>query len=286
MTILRTVVERAVGRMKGDAGYRIATDYSDRQLATILWHRGGQYLRGLPLRLRAPEVRGAVFRGRRVVVEHAYQLSSGRVLVLEDGASLHALSSAGIVLGQCVTIARGAVLTCTGVIAERGVGIRIGDRSAVGAQSFLGGQGGIHIGDDVIMGPGVRIFSENHNYRDTERPIRAQGQTRGAVSIANDCWIGGNVTILAGVSIGTGCVIAAGAVVTHSIPEFSVAAGMPARVLRSRRPESGDPLAPGTLRLLELVRPRSTSRSESVLQEDQRSSTESPAKIRSLREME
>ena len=124
------------------------------------------------------------------------------------------------------------------MLAELGEGITIGDRSAVGAGSFLGGQGGIWIGRDVIMGPGVRIFSENHNYGDVEQPIRAQGQTRAAVAIDNDCWIGGGATILAGVTIGRGSVIAAGAVVTRDVPEYSVAGGVPARVLRSRLTEA------------------------------------------------
>jgi acetyltransferase-like isoleucine patch superfamily enzyme len=182
-------------------------------------------------------VRGAVFRGRYVVVEHAYSLTSGPGLILEDGVLIHALSRDGISLGRNVTIARGATLTCTGVLAELGVGIRIGDRCAVGAGSFLGGQGGISVGSDVIMGPAVRIFSENHNHESIDRPIREQGQTRARVTIEDDCWLGSGVTILAGVTIGRGSVIAAGAVVTRDVPSFSVAGGVPARVLRSRRPE-------------------------------------------------
>ena len=108
----------------------------------------------------------------------------------------------------------------------------------MGAASFLGGQGGIVIGTDVIMGPGVRIFSENHRTDAMDRPIRAQGVTRATVRIDDDCWIGAGATILAGVTIGTGSVVAAGAVVTHDVPPWSVVAGVPARVVRSRSPET------------------------------------------------
>jgi carbonic anhydrase/acetyltransferase-like protein (isoleucine patch superfamily) len=233
---LQGVVERLVARLKGDPAYRLATKYTDRQLATVLWFRGRQVLRGVPLRLTVRGVRGVVFRGRRVVVEHANQLTAGPGLILEDNAFIHALSIDGVNLGRNVTIARGATLTCTGVLAELGVGIRVGDRSAVGAGSFLGGQGGIEIGNDVIIGPGARIFSENHRYDSIDRSIRDQGQVRAATVIANDCWIGAGTTILAGVKIGTGTVVAAGAVVTKNIPPLSLAAGVPARVLRSRRP--------------------------------------------------
>jgi acetyltransferase-like isoleucine patch superfamily enzyme len=241
MSVLRSLVEPLVRRVKGDPSHRIAAGLSDRQLATILWHRGRQYLRGIPLRLRARGVRGAVFRGRRAVVEHAYAFSSGPGLILEDAVLVNALSARGITLGRNVTIARGATVTCTGVIAELGEGISVGDRSAVGAGSFLGGQGGIRVGNDVIMGPGVRIFSENHNHDDPSVPIRTQGQTRAAVTIEDDCWVGAGATILAGVTIGRGSVIAAGAVVTRDVPAYSVAGGVPARVLRSRRPEEAVP---------------------------------------------
>lgn len=248
MSSMQRMVERVVGRLKSEPAYRIAGTYSDRQLLTVLWHRGMQLARGLTLPMRARGVRRWVFRGRRVVVEHAYAVISGPGLILEDGVVINALSRDGIHLGRNVTIGRSAVLTCTGVLARPGVGIRVGDRSAVGSGSFVGGQGGISIGRDVIIGPGVRIFSENHNYEFLDRPIRSQGETRLGVTIADDCWIGASAVIVDGVSIGTGCVIAAGAVVTKDIPPFSVAAGVPARVLRSRRPERESTPAPEQVR--------------------------------------
>lgn len=237
MSRLQALVERLVTGLKRDPEYRIESSYSDRQLVTVLWYRGMQIMRGMSLRLSARRVRGPVFRGRRVVIEHLHQLSSGPGLILEDGAVINALSRDGVCLGRNVTVGRAATLICTGVVARMGVGIRIGERSAIGAGSYLGGQGGITIGDDVIIGPGTRIFSENHNYADSHRPIRAQGESRVGVTIGNDCWIGASVTIVDGVTIGHGCVIAAGAVVTRSIAPLLVAAGVPARVLRSRLTE-------------------------------------------------
>ncbi|AHG88392.1 transferase hexapeptide repeat containing protein [Gemmatirosa kalamazoonensis] len=237
MSRLQSLVERVVARLKRDPSYRIATPLSDRQLAEVLWRRGWQVARGLPLRLRAAGVRGTVFRGRWVVVAHAHQLRAGPGLILEDGACVDALSRGGIALGRNVTVARRATLTCTGVLAELGEGMTLGDRVAVGAGAFLGAQGGITIGDDVIMGPGVRIFSENHRTDDVDRPIRAQGVRRAAVTIGRDCWLGAGATVLAGVSVGEGSVVAAGAVVTRDVPPYSVVAGVPARVVRARRPD-------------------------------------------------
>lgn len=127
-----------------------------------------------------------------------------------------------------------AVLSCTGVIANKGVGIVIGNNSAVGAQSFLGGQGGIVIGNDVIMGPQVKIFSENHNYALPDMLIRKQGESRKGVVIGDNCWVGAGAIILDGVTLAEGCVIAAGAVVTKSMPANSVVAGVPAKVIQTR----------------------------------------------------
>ena len=192
-----------------------------------------QICRGLFLKLFV-RTKGIAFCGPRVTVQHAHQFVAGRSLILEEGVQINALSSKGIIVGDNVTIAKYAILTCTGVIANKGVGIQIGNNCGIGAQCFLGGQGGIRIGDDVIIGAGVKIFSENHNYQDPEIVIRKQGESRKGVVIEANCWIGAGAIILDGVSISRGCVIAAGSVVTKSLPENSIAAGVPATVIRSR----------------------------------------------------
>jgi len=118
--------------------------------------------------------------------------------------------------------------------AYKGTGITIGDRTGISARAYFAGQGGITIGDDVIMGPGVQIFSENHNFSDSATTIKAQGVTKAPVIIGNNCWLGAGTTILAGVTVGDGCVVAAGSVVNKSIPANSIAAGVPAKVIKSR----------------------------------------------------
>jgi len=230
---LKRVIEKVIGRLKGDSTYKLDKRYSLRQLSMILWHRFFQVLRGFFIKLRISSS-GVVFCGARVVVQHGYQFSAGKNLILEEGVHISALSENGIVLGDNVTIAKYAVLLCTGVIANKGTGIRVGNNSAIGAHSYLGGQGGITIGDDVIMGPHVKIFSENHNYSLPDVLIRKQGESRKGVTIGDNCWIGGGAILLDGVSISRGCVVAAGAVVTRSLPENSIVAGIPARIIKSR----------------------------------------------------
>ena len=87
----------------------------------------------------------------------------------------------------------------------------------------------------MTVGAHVDILAENHNFDDPELPINQQGVKRRGVVIGEDCWIGNRATVLDGVRIGRGSVIGAAAVVTGDIPEFSVAVGSPARVLRDRR---------------------------------------------------
>jgi len=230
---LKRLIERIIAKLKNDPSYRLDNTYDFRQLWFIVWYRFWQVVRGGFLKFFI-HADGMVFCGTSVVVQHGYQLSCGKNLILEDGVHINALSANGIIMGNNVTVSKYAILTCTGVIANKGVGIRIGNNSAVGAQSFLAGQGGIQIGNDVIMGPQVRIFSENHQYTRQDVLIRKQGESRIGVAIGDNCWIGAGVTILDGVSIGNGCVIAAGAVVTKSMPENSMVVGIPASAVKSR----------------------------------------------------
>lgn len=114
--------------------------------------------------------------------------------------------------------------------------LTIGDNSGVGVDCEV--YGPVTIGKNVMMGPEVVIFTSDHEFSKTDIPIIEQGNGPvEPVSIGNDCWIGMRVMIMPGVHIGDGCVIGAGAVVTKDIPSYSVAGGVPARVLKSRTQE-------------------------------------------------
>lgn len=111
--------------------------------------------------------------------------------------------------------------------------VTLGDFSGIGINAKI--YGTCHIGNYVMMGTDVTIITRNHRFSQTDIPMMKQGfEEEAPVWIGNDVWIGDRVMILPGVHIGDGCVIAAGAVVTKDIPSFSVAAGIPARVIRKR----------------------------------------------------
>jgi maltose O-acetyltransferase len=131
----------------------------------------------------------------------------------------------------------------TGVNVERGADfiwgrtVSIGDRSGIGIDAFI--RADLEIGRDVMMGPRVMIFGRDHNIASTDIPMYEQGsQPYRPVVIEDDVWIGGGAIILAGVRIGTGSVVGAGAVVTKDVAPFTIVGGNPARVIR-RRGERG-----------------------------------------------
>ena len=115
-----------------------------------------------------------------------------------------------------------------------GVGLKIGANSSFSEYSLFGSAGGITIGKDVIAGQNVRFHAENHNYEDLNRRIREQGVNRRGISVGDDCWIGAGAVFLDGSSIGSGCVVAANAVVTKQFPDNVIIGGVPARILTYR----------------------------------------------------
>lgn len=110
----------------------------------------------------------------------------------------------------------------------------IGDNSGVGINCELYGE--IRIGNDVMMGPEVIIYTSGHAYENKNIPMRLQGSTNvNPVIIGNDVWIDRRVIIMPGVNIGNGCVIGAGSIVTHNVPDYCVVAGVPAKIVKERR---------------------------------------------------
>ena len=115
--------------------------------------------------------------------------------------------------------------------------ITIGDHTIIGPYCFLSGSS-IQIGAQCLIAPQVGIFANNHEFSDPLRYIRQQGHTYKGVVIEDDCWVGTGAKILDGVHIGRGSVIGAGAVVSKSLPPYSIAVGVPAKVVGTRQETS------------------------------------------------
>ena len=111
--------------------------------------------------------------------------------------------------------------------------IRIGNRCFIGYYCTILNASEVTIGDDVLIASHVMISSENHGIDpESEIPYRNQPLVSKPVSIGDGCWIGEKVCILPGVTIGKKCIVGAGSVVTKSIPDYSIAVGNPAKVIK------------------------------------------------------
>jgi len=114
---------------------------------------------------------------------------------------------------------------------NNGVGdVIIGDRTRIGLSNTLIGP--VNVGNDVRLAQNVVLSGLNHNYAEIDSPIHKQGVSTKPIVIENESWIGANVVIVPGVTIGKHSIVAAGSVVTKDIPQYAVAAGNPARVLK------------------------------------------------------
>jgi acetyltransferase-like isoleucine patch superfamily enzyme len=113
--------------------------------------------------------------------------------------------------------------------------IVVGDRCLFGKGSSIVGHLEIVIGDDVWTGQHVYITDQNHGYGDLDLPISQQSMPERPVSIGDGSWLGHGSVVLPGATIGRHVVIGANSVVTGHIPDHSVAAGVPARVIKSQR---------------------------------------------------
>lgn len=113
-------------------------------------------------------------------------------------------------------------------------GVSIGRNVTINEGVFLDGYGGLDIGDHCRIAHGCSFVSEDHVFEDPHTPIWKQGKLPGPITVGEDVWLGAGAKVLRGVSIGKGCVIGAGAVVTRDIPDYSIAVGVPARVVGKR----------------------------------------------------
>jgi acetyltransferase-like isoleucine patch superfamily enzyme len=140
----------------------------------------------------------------------------------------------GVVLGARVHLCRGVKIECLAVEGSPTPGrVQIGDHVFIGERSTITSHARIAIGRLTMMGHSCSIMDFNHGTAPGTPMARQPGRTA-EVQIGEDCWLGAGVIVLPGVTIGSGTVVAAGSVVTRSLPENVIAAGVPAEVRRPR----------------------------------------------------
>jgi len=218
----------------GKRGYSPDSNLSSGDVLTILRTRGMDLLRGSFLRLSLKESRGVLFLGSHCTIRYRSKIRTGRTVTIGSHVEINALSLEGISIGDNVSILRNTIIECTGVIRNIGVGLTIGNNVGIAQNCFIQVRGKVSIGNDVIFGPGVSIFSENHRFENPDIPVSLQGETRKGVSIEDGVWVGSRAIILDGVQIGRNSIIAAGSVVNKDVPPYAIVGGIPARIIKTR----------------------------------------------------
>jgi acetyltransferase-like isoleucine patch superfamily enzyme len=177
---------------------------------TVLGSIGSSCLIEADVRLHVPK---RIFLGDRVFVGQ-YSYLDGQTSFMRLGSDVH--------LARFCTLRAG----------ERGITVH--DGAGINTRTYIDGNGQVEIGRNALLSPGVQVISGNHVFDKPHVPIRDQGTAYGKVTIGEDCWLGTNAIVLPGVTIGRGSVVGAGAVVTRDLPDFSIALGVPARVVGQR----------------------------------------------------
>lgn len=173
-----------------------------------------RYVRLLRFRLAHPHIvlRGMVFLGRRVEIHATPEL--GRMEI-----------------GRWVHIGDGNALRC-----HEG-SLRIGDKVVFGKDNVVNTYLDVEIGQSTLVADWCYICDFDHKMDDITLPIKDQGIVKTPVRIGPDTWIAAKVTVLRGTRVGRGCVLGAHAVVRGDIPDYAIAVGAPARVVKNRRDE-------------------------------------------------
>ncbi|MGC8833752.1 MAG: acyltransferase [Armatimonadota bacterium] len=176
--------------------------------------------------------RNVVF-GTNVVLRHPHKIHIGSNVAVDDNCLLDAkgFDNKGISIGDGVFLGRNTIVLC------KNGDIQIGKGTMVSCNCEIFSGSKVTIGQNCEIAAYTYLIGGDHSYADPTVPVAEQGLVSRGISIGDNVWLGAGVKVADGVSIGQDCIIGAGAVVLKDIPDFSLAAGVPAKVLRSRLEE-------------------------------------------------
>jgi acetyltransferase-like isoleucine patch superfamily enzyme len=177
--------------------------------------------------------------GRNITIRHPHKIRIGDNCIVDENCVLDAKGDdpLGIELGNNCVLSRNNILSC------KGGHIRLGDGTNIAQNSLVHSEVAVEMGKNTLVASYVYfVGGGNHDFARTDIPIIQQPSlSRGGIFIDDNCWFGAGVIILDGSHIGRDCVVAAGAVVNSDLPAYSIAVGMPARVLRNRLESKHEP---------------------------------------------
>lgn len=173
---------------------------------------------------------GAVF-GRNVVIRHPHKIRIGNNVMIDDNCILDAKGCQGtdFVIGNNVILSRGCILS-----AKNGK-LSIGDNTNFGANCLVYAVKEATIGRDTLFAAQCYIGGSMYHIERTDIPPIQQGSYANGVFIGDGCWLGAGVKVIDGVKVGEGVILGTGAVVNKDIEPFTVAVGVPAKVIKKRK---------------------------------------------------
>lgn len=193
-------------------------------------------IRGLVVKIFFKKSNGFVFVGKKTSITHMRRISVGKNVKFEDYSEIHGLCKKGLKFGDNVTIGRNTMIRPSSYYGiDIGEGLSIGNNSSIGPLGYIGCAGYIEIGENVMIGPRVSMFAENHNFNNMDVVIKEQGVSNKGIVIEDNCWIGSGVIILDGVIIGAGSIIGAGTIVSKDIPANSIVLDRKEKYFRNRK---------------------------------------------------
>jgi acetyltransferase-like isoleucine patch superfamily enzyme len=191
---------------------------------------------GLFLRSKLyPRILGKVGRnvvfGVNVTLRHPHKIAIGDNVVIDDGCCLDAKGSdnQGIQIGNGVFVGRNTILSC------KNGDIVVDDHANLGFNCEIFSASRVRVGESVLMAAYTYLVGGDHLYDRVDIPVLEQGRTARGIEVDDHAWLGTHVVVTDGSRVGRDAIIGAGAVVVGEIPEFAIAAGIPAKVMRDRR---------------------------------------------------
>lgn len=155
-----------------------------------------------------------------------------------NGPYLSVFRNSETTTGKIVVGANSSIKSYVKLITYQGF-IEIGENVSINPYTMIYGQGGVMIGNNVMIASHCIIVSSNHSFDRLDIPMRCQGVVAKGICIEDDVWLGSRVTILDGVTVGKGAIVAAGAVVNSNVEPFTIVGGVPAKYIRRRYIENG-----------------------------------------------
>lgn len=234
MTLSR-VIQNVITRVRGEATLGPSAAWPPLAMVNLVRMAGLMAARGTLLRPWLGSAKGLLLVGKGTSLRNVRYLHAGSSVIIEDYVEIQALSKRGIHLSNNTSLGRYTVVRPTGNYGGAvGEGLMLGEGSSLGPYCYIGCSGHVSIGKHVMIGPRVSFFGENHVFDDLSVPIRMQGVRHGPVVVEDNVWIGSHVSILPNTRIGTGAVIASGAVVHKDVEPYSIVGGVPAKRIKYR----------------------------------------------------